>query len=179
MDANTFVKKLLEIVPTYQTLKALELPDDFILKIIDTYHIKPKEKTSKYYEDDILELINSYDVSKIEIGMITFLNEIIENEELYIIGKADADYLVINKLTNEIEIHDEVDPEYIKLYCAKDSSSFLNTLIISCAFFNECAINKNLWKDKIKTYAKILECADKAGGEKYLDFFLILFDYSD
>ncbi len=179
MDASTFVNRLKEIAPSYDILKALELPEDFINKIIDTYHIKPKKKSQKAYDDDILELIDSYNVANVEIGIVRFSNKIIENDDLYIIGKVGLDYLVINKLTNEIEIRDEANDEYVKLYCAKDSSSFLNTLIISCTFFNECAIDGILMMNKIKTYAKILECADVAGGERYMDFFLILFDYTD
>ncbi|SJZ93259.1 hypothetical protein [Sediminibacterium ginsengisoli] len=177
MEASLFVEKLKMLAPLKEEFKGLDMPDDFIEQLISSYNCTLKTNDNLVFlKDPILTLLNSYDCSNLEIGIIKFYNNPIENVDYYKIGNVDADILILEKLTLKIVVLDYANLDHIIWECASNSANFLEALLVC----SECLTSKlKSISAEIPysiTSAYINRCAIAAGGEQYIDFYKMLLE---
>lgn len=124
------------------------------------------------YDDELLKLIKYYDVSNFEIGEIYFFTEIIEDDDLFKIGKIELDELYFDtKLRKCFWLSWET--QEILGWCAKDSEAFLDALSLMSNIFNKMTFEK--WDDEALVWSYLNKCKNAAGGEEFIEFYRFLF----
>ncbi|WP_298899800.1 hypothetical protein [uncultured Psychroserpens sp.] len=177
MKTTEFVIKLKKLRPDAQILRGFDFDEDFINEYRNSFDIL-KLKESNDTLDPILSLIREYNVSNVDIGLVRFNNEneVLENNRYIYIGNFDADYLAIDKYTNEIIVLSCEDPDHVLVKCSKDSFSFLSALYEVARINNELFLGNISSNDKnIKELAESI--AKVSGGDEYLDFYLLILGY--
>lgn len=170
MTAADFVTNLEQLTPTYDDFKGMKVSDEFIKKEINHYKLISKGTGTLQINNEILTLINEFDVSNIEIGMVTLNNKIKEDNKYYFFGRFEVDNLVIEKDTGIIKLL-EYEINHEMQVCAENSSKFLDALIVAAKHFRNCLFSDDLFDDQVEVCKVAKECADLAGGDKYLDFY--------
>ena len=96
----------------------------------------------------------------------------------YFVGKVEVDHLVVNKVTNEVEVLD-FDNLQNKLWsCAANASKFLDALIFCASFSKQCMFDDDLWENNDIILKTALEISEVAGGEEvYEEFYKMLLGY--
>ncbi len=167
MEAKNFVENLKNLVPSEGKLAKHGLSDEEITSIQQSFLSEPK-KVYRRSINPLFSLIENFDVSTLEIGLVRFLDYPVETENFWRIGYVDADWLVIDKITNQIkvELQDLEDQE--TYLCAENSEKFLDALyeVAKYIFSEERTSPKNCQQAKI--------CTDLAGSEKCFDFYKML-----
>ena len=163
-----------------KALSKIELVEDDYLKAgfskkeiqeqKQVYELIPKNKEYSEKSNPIESLIEGYDVSRLEIGMITFNSKPIEKNGYVLFGKHEIDDLAIDQITGEIVLLEE-NMTHLMQYCAKDGSSFFDALIEMAKFLEKRAFDESLYEDEAINLAVAENCAELAGGDKYLDFY--------
>ena len=180
MDKDTFVNVLLQLAPSIEELKKHGLTDDFISQFIESYKCYPKDGSKNIYtNDELLMLLQSYDCSKIEIGIVSFLNEIIETEDYFEIGGVEQDILAINKITLEVEVLDHEATGHTIWSCASNSMNFLQAILSVADFFSSKLKAYPAEPDNNVVLKRVQKCTYEAGGEKYIDFYKMLLGYDE
>lgn len=82
MTAEIFVKSFQGQAPDIKQFKELGLPHDYIEKALSMYSFK-KKKSGMGHKDSLLDLVANYDLGSVEIGMLTFKDEIEEDDNYY------------------------------------------------------------------------------------------------
>lgn len=126
--------------------------------------------------DEIVRMICEFDLSTVEIGMITFLEEAHETAQYLFFGKFEVDDLVIDLTTREILLLEE-DSANILLYCAKNSSSFLEAILSMSKFLSKRGFDEQLYQDEKANLLMAAAAGNLAGGAKYADFFRMMLGY--
>jgi hypothetical protein len=174
MTANEFVKKLKSQIPSVDILIGKNISGEEIKNNIQPLldlDIQSKEISKG---DSIIDLLNWYDLSKVEIGMIVFNKTIIEDEEYFYIGKVEVDLLVINKKSGSIQVQEYDQPSHTLWNCARDSSSFLQALLVCNKFFWECLLDENVYNDESRRETVVEKCTYFAGGDTFFEFYAML-----
>jgi len=181
MNAEIFIRRLKELAPSVEDFKNYNVSENYIKDHISRYDCKPRYNT--YFNiitsDEILQLLQAYDCSKVGIGNLSFVNEVIEAEDYYQIGNVELDILVLNKITLEIEVRDHDSLDYVIWPCASKSDLFLEALLACAVFLRSLLSNPLLEQDKDYMLDVVNLCSEKVGGEKYLDFYKMLLGYFD
>jgi hypothetical protein len=176
MEASEFVIKLKELTPSREKYIKSGASKEYIERDIKSYQCNKRRNIVNekmiYFKDAILDLIMQYDIKNIEIGMITFSNEISEDFDYYYVGKDEVDPIVIDKMTHEIKVIEHGTPDkHILAYCASSGARFLDALITCEAFLQKMGFDDPITSDP-KVVNEVIElCTDKAGGEKYRAFY--------
>ena len=172
MNTQEFIEKLSRVPLSDQQYKAAGISGDEIYSIRQRHIISPKEHTSSSDpHDPIVTLVEDYDTTNVEIGMITFNTEIQKMDDYLVFGKDEIDHLAIDTRTGEIVVLDEVSMRLMQ-YCAKDSASFLDAIIIMAKFLKKRGVDDNLYEDEAANLAVAKTCTTLAGGEKYSDYYV-------
>jgi hypothetical protein len=180
MDKDMFVNELIKLAPSIAELKKHELPDDFINHFIESYKCYQKDSSKNIYtNDELLLLLQSYDCSKIEIGIVSFLNEIVETEDYFEIGNVEQDILSINKITLEVEVLDHEAADHVIWSCASNSRNFLQALLSAADFFSSKLKVYPIEPENTVILKRVQKCTYEAGGDKYIDFYKMLLGYFD
>jgi len=180
MEAREFVN-LLKSIPSNEAINSYRsrgLDDDFIKEYLNSFNFQELDK-SKNYGDPILDLVNNYDGSTVAIGMITFDIELEEDNDYYIFGRFEADFLAINKNLKIVEMLEYGTNDYVIYQCARNSSSFLNAIIEAAGYMGKCASDSNLRKDKNILSLVVERCGDLAGGDDYIDFYKMMLGFDE
>ncbi|WPQ60129.1 hypothetical protein SIO70_17440 [Chitinophaga sancti] len=173
MTAESFVITFKMQVPDRESFNGMGLPEDYIEQELSMYDIKQRNNLL-LYSDSLLNLVNDYDLSKIQIGMITFKSELIEDDEYYYIGNIEVDLIVKSKLTGIIQVLEFDNPSHILCDCAVNGDQLLDALLICDSYITKGRFDDEFREnDEIRT-AMIEECADKAGGSSYIEFYQML-----
>lgn len=179
MNKEIFVQELMKLAPSVDDLSKRNLSKDYIDEFINSYTCYPKNDCIKIYSsDELLILIQTYDCSKVQIGIISFLNSIVEHEDYFEIGEAEQDILAINKVSMEVQVLDGQDIDYVIWPCASSGAKFLQAMLSAADFFTS----------KIKTYPFVepgkdtvlkwvQKCTQEAGGDRYKNFYEMLLGY--
>lgn len=175
MDANSFVKSLKEISPKIEELNSLSLSDEYTEKFLASFECD-KKSNEESYTDPIIALVNNFHVTNIEIGLVTFLEELKEDKTYIYIGKLELDFIAICKITNEIVVLDHISMN-ILWYCAENSSLFLDALIECASFFKTRFFDDSLWESSDSILKYSINISNVAGGEKYGSFYKMLLGY--
>lgn len=93
---------------------------------------------------------------------------------LLLFGEVEADLLAVSKITLEVKVLDYIVPTHVISDCAANGERFLDSLALCAEYFfktyNDSALAENI------SYAHefAIQSAEKAGGEKYVDFYQLL-----
>lgn len=176
MDAKDFALALAEAAPPATELSSLRLSvqeqQDFAIRFI----CHPREQSLAAFgsSDQLLELRRHWDLSKVEIGMVRFPEEPIEETELIRVGVVEADPLVILRNTGELVVHEFGTRKHLLWPVAKSGASFLDALVMAAKFLGQCGTGSITEDDYELTDSTAKACATAAGGDRYLDFFKML-----
>lgn len=178
MNAELFVAEIKNYAPSRESLEKFGLSEKFISKQLSKYNCHPRSKplTEVLLNSEVLRLINEYDCSELTIGILSFANEITENENHFFIGNVEADILAINKVTHEIQVLDYTNLNWVINGCASNGATLLDALFQCIVFFSKSVDLDDAEKNKL-TYEYVLFSSEKAGGEKYVDFYKLLLGY--
>lgn len=176
MNANEFVNELAKLIHSsdFYINRGLssEEADEMIEDEKKSLLLSEKHQEPLSIEDPIENLICSYDTSNLEIGMVKLGKQIsicnIPSGKVPI-GAIEADPLVINSESGEIELLDHSQPDFIVAKCAISSEKFMEALLL-LAFFVPPHIDLygNLPKDQVEknnsaAYDMAAKCAIVAG----------------
>ena len=133
-------------------------------------HITRKKMNENSNSDDpIKKLLEQYDVKNMEIGMVRF-NQALSSRGTYVLfGQVEVDDLGINEATKEILVLEE-ETQHILWYCAANSQAFLAALLEIAHFMEKQSVDESLFENEDAQMLIADECADIAGGSKYVDF---------
>lgn len=175
MNAKEFVKNYIETKIPESELVKLGFSNSFVNNLNKCY-IVPEKQVYINTDNELSNLIYNFDVSNIEIGLIRFNNILKDNEKFIFIGKIEIDEIILNKKTLEIEVY-EFGTTHVLWSCAKNASTFLESLIMCNTFFNNRIIDDRLWENMQETSKVIQSCTSIVGGTKYADFYKMLLGY--
>jgi len=175
MNAREFVNDYINTKIPEGELVKLGLSDSFVNNLNKCY-IVPEKRIYVNTGNELSNLIYNFDVSNIEIGLIRFNNVLKDNDNFIFIGKIEIDDIILNKETFEIEVY-EFGTKHFLWSCAKNASTFLESLIICNTFFNNRIIDDGLWENMQETSKVIKDCTNIVGGTKYSDFYKMLLGY--
>jgi hypothetical protein len=175
MNKENFANSLSALKPDINKFIELGLTDEEAKEFVSSYYCiaKTPKSRSKYYNDVVLDLIDNYDCSKVVIGLVRFLKDVIETDAYFQFGNVDSDLLVVDKTDNAVKVLDELNYHHVIWDCAKNSSSFLDALLTCAAFFTD---NLNGECTPLQKATSIEKCVYLAGGEEYLPFYEVLLD---
>ncbi len=176
MDQNEFVKELLTLPFEDKAYFNVGLDEEFIRKNRNRYIAVERRTPSKFntsFKDPIISLIQDYDVKNVEIGMINFGREVTNNSSFIVFGTFELDRLAISAITKEIVMLGESVDE-IGLYCAMNGQRFLDSIIVIGKFLEKCGLDENLYNDEDANSLMAEQCAELAGGSKYLNFYRMM-----
>lgn len=174
MLADVFVRELWRCAPTIDQLRAVGLDE------VQARRFREKNRCLLRTSDDsadnehpLQDLLKRYDSSSVEIGMLR-LTSLKEFPEYSVIGKAEADLLVIEHRSGEIQVRDHHDPVRIIWRGAASEDAFLDALLSLACFLVRGAINEVPWDDQALNCSEAGRLASLAGGPTYEDFFKVL-----
>lgn len=169
MNAEDFVARLRDAMPSQESLADYGLDDEEIDAIQLTFIAKPRDQVQSTQESnhEIQRLIRDFDCSTVEIGLVRFCNEFahLQSGERFAFCEADS---VLLRKDGAVALYAHSAPDSLLLECAADSERFLDAL----AEFVEVQKKKRDWEGRVQEAA--IRCATAAGGEKYLDFYRLL-----
>jgi hypothetical protein len=179
MPIEYFVSRLNNLKPSEEDLIKLGFDEVFIKSVIDGYQCKKRTHVLNgiLNKNTIISLMQEYDCSSVQIGLIQLHNRIIEEEDFYRIGEVEADILVLNKITFQIEVRELLSLDNILWTCASNADNFLDTLLICAQFFSLRIKKPELADDISFTHKTVLECSQASGGIEYIDFYKMLLGY--
>ncbi len=171
MDIDSFVKKVFELKPTYESLEHLAISDSLKHEIINSYIINKNPKVNiKSYSNMLERLIYSYDLTSLNIYNLSFSYGITKIENFLIFGKYEVDYVALDNFDSEIKILDSNNINHIVFYCSRDINCFFDLLLF---FITEKTkhITEKKYKLSPELERQIIDTAIKiSGGAKYETF---------
>jgi hypothetical protein len=167
MRADSFIKHLKLSMPSRELLAEYGLDEDEISDIQTTFTANSKKVSSHSESDEVLKMIEEYDCSKIEVGLVRFIDSPIPHAFGTIFAYCEADFLVLQR-DGSIALYDHAAPETKLFDCALNSSHLLDGL----AEFIDIRQEKSKWQGRIED--AVLICSNAAGGGDYKDFFRLL-----
>jgi len=127
-------------------------------------------------DDEIVRLVSEFDLSNIEIGMITFSKSIVKREDYLLFGKFETDDLGINTISKEIIMLEQFSV-HILYPAAKNSLTFLDSIIFIASFLEKGGIDFNLYENEEANLVVAEEASEIAGGEKYFYFYRMMLGF--
>ena len=181
MTNKMFVEKLKLLAPSSEILRSRNIPENFIDRLLGTYFCERKgHRTSQLYSDnELIKLVLDYDCSSVEIGIINFLPDIIDQPSHYQFGDAEQDMIVIDKITLGVNVVDPAEPSHVIWKCASGGEAFLDALLSCAEYFTARMLDFTLMSDNAYASFVAKECSEKAGGNEYLKFYKMLFGFND
>jgi hypothetical protein len=167
MKAEHFLNVLRDAMPSRDTLEEYGLDEDEIEEIQATFLARARSASSRKGQSEVERLITEFDCSRVEVGLVRFLDEPRERDQGIQFACCEADSIVV-KEDGSVAMYDEGATESKEVPCATDSQKFLEGL----AAFIEIRANKSHWKGRVDEAAT--RCAAAAGGGQSEEFFRIL-----
>ena len=178
MTPDGFATRLADMAPTLLQYTRLGVSEKAAERIIRSFRCVKRDMplASASPSDPIMALIAEWDLSQVRIGTISFLSAAIEYSDKWQIGVDEADPMFIIRATGEIVVEDHACPGYIICPCAKSSSCLLEGLLLAAKFIARTSLREIPWDDAAAARLAAQKCACSAGGDKYLQFFLMLLE---
>jgi hypothetical protein len=173
MTATEFVNAFRKQAPDIKQPAALTISTEFIAQPSPMYRF-PQKKSDLIYKDSLLELVANYDLKNIEIGMVTFRDELSEDDNYYYIGNVEVDLLVKSKQSGIIQVLEFDQPSKLLWSCATNGALFLDALLVCDNYLEKCVLDEALFENEIVRAAMVSECSEMAGGIEYIDFYEML-----
>jgi len=160
-------------VPTLNDLVSEGLSHDEAEDFRRSYHFV-KNGSDKVDPNPLLDLLTRYDGTHVEIGMVRFGEPSAYPDNKWVIGKVEADPLILNQNTQNIYVEEIGTDGYVLFRCAESADEFLNAILLAARFLSRCVHDDDLYEDQAKICLQAQECAEKAGGEAYFSFYTML-----
>lgn len=167
MNAENFLKHLLDAMPRRDSLEEYGLENDEIDEIQATFMAIIRKSAREERGGEIQRMIAKFDCSRIEIGLIRFRDKPRSHSKGMMFAFCEADLLVEHG-DGSIAMYDHANPDCLQMECAVNSERFFDAL----AQFIDIRSNKSAWKGRVLEAAEL--CADAAGGSQYREFFRLL-----
>ncbi len=166
MSGEQFVAHLRRAMPDRETLKEYGLDADEVDDIQATFVAHVRTSNGFTASNEIEQMLADFDCSKVEVGLVRFL----ERGEGHSLGKVfafcEADRLILRPDGAIVMLpHGESGGE---IRCADSPAQFLDTI----ALFVDMRANKAAWKGKTNIAAE--RCATAAGVPSDSDFYRLL-----
>jgi hypothetical protein len=171
MTAAEFVKRLAECAPSIEDLAREGYPPTIVSEFHDIFFAGPKPRRTESMEDPLLELVTNYDVSSLTIGMVKFRPAEFDPQLGWIVGKDEADPIVIDRATGEVQLRELGKEWFVIAPCATDSSHFLDAMAAVACFMSRNMLDSTLDDDNEEKHRLADLCAQLAGAPKYLSFY--------
>lgn len=170
MTPSAFITVLQSAKPSAEKLRAAGLNDG---EIDDIHRYFTATKRSALHSgssgNELEQLLADYDCSSLDIGGVTFLDQPIGCDHGVMIGRHEADPLVIRN-DGSVVLCDHKESGH-QLTCAVDPDHFLDGL----AAFVRIVNDRRAWRGKATGAADI--CASAAGVAECPTFYLSLCGY--
>jgi len=173
MDAQKFAKELIQLAPPAEKLAEKGISPESIERAQKSYLCIEKKGLDRQ-DDPVLDLITRYDLSSVEIGMVRFTDTPIVQDGSMCIGEFEVDPILMDITSGEIYVVDLAARNHIMWWCAKNGESFLDALIIAERHLSRCGYDYTFAGDQAAAFEVASNCAEAAGGRKYLDFYKVL-----
>jgi hypothetical protein len=173
MDAQKFAKELIQLTPPNEKLAENGVSQEEIERTQKSY-LCVERKGLDRQDDPVLDLITRYDLSSVEIGMVRFTDTPIVQDGSICVGEFEVDPILMDITSGEIYIVDWAARNHITSWCAKNGDSFLDSLIIAERHISRCGYDYALSDNQAAACEVASNCAEAAGGKKYLDFYKML-----
>lgn len=175
MAPEDFVALLNGLAPSNEKLESIGFTNEEAEDFAKTYECINRDKAeSLTLTDEVLsELISRWDLSQITIGMIEFLELPQQYGSDVQLGLVETDPLVLSCESNKIAVI-EAGTENILWLAAKDGAFFLDALVHTAGFLTKRMLEEIDYDDLDSAGSAALECAKKAGGNEYIDFYKML-----
>ena len=174
MNANQFAEALPQNAPPTDELKRRGISAAASEGLRKSFFPQLKSSMGALHSDPVVDFVTRYDASSIEIGMIRFGKLGEEAGGKLSFGKAEADTLLINVNTGEIEVEELGSGGHVLFLCARDGASFFDALLPAARFLGACLWNEDLAYNQAAARSIAEECTRLAGGERYSTFFSTL-----
>jgi len=133
MNADRFVEKLKSIAPSPEKMQSCGYLQEIIAEYRKSYFLERKTPEIPRIDDPLEHLICNYDTSKFELGVLT-----LGKEEFYYtpihskvrVGAIEADILVIDENSGEVELLDHSWPNRVIAKCAASGEQFLEAILL-------------------------------------------------
>lgn len=125
--------------------------------------------------DGLLELLKYWDLSDLRVGMITFLSEPTIAHDKIQVGEVEADLLYSDGTSHRLFVEELHHPGHRLWDVAGNGEQFLDALIYSRVFLKRRGSGQIAYDDLETAKATAIECGLLAGGDRFRDFYLMLF----
>ena len=176
MTYREFVSQLASTAPSHSDLSAVGLRDDLALKIINQHHIQPRESQVEIQfpvHDGVIDLIRNYDVSKLEIGMVSFLDIPVNHGNYLHFAQVESDPMLLS-LKGDVLVVDWQQFDHVIWQCAANSGKFFKAMIITSQFLTLNLLDDAIYNDETLATSVAASAAHAAGGTDYLSFYQML-----
>ncbi len=136
-----------------------------------------KNGTDKVAANPLLDLLTRYDGTHVEIGMIRFSKPSAHSDNKWVIGKDEADLLILDLNTQRIFVEEVGTDGYVLSQCAENADRFLTAILPAACFLARCTCEDGLYEDQDAARSQAQDCAEKAGGPEYFNFYATLVGY--
>lgn len=177
MNISEFKKGLEGCVPDIADLAKLGLLADDVDQFRRSFFILEREErlNDLGLPGQLGELFERFDPSNVEIGMLRFGLEPQKKNSNWVIGKVEADLLVVDMVSGEVCVEDfTAVPKHMLWRCAKNGESLLAALLPAACFLGRCLHDEELAGDEHRRKSCIDACVIEAGGELYRPFYQML-----
>jgi hypothetical protein len=176
MNAQDFVSELESASPSVAALEALGMSRAEAEEIAARY--RPLKRPHPVVVDAALgalgQLLGTYDCSCVEIGMVRFASAPAWDGACWVIGKVEADPLVLEPGTGLIRVEELGTARHVLWNCAKEGGAFLTALATAAALLGRLAVDEQAEEDKGALARTLQECTQLAGGGEYEAFYRML-----
>lgn len=173
MEAAEFAEKLRRCAPDTKKLEAVGLSASEAHQFLLAFQCNrsTSSNVTNSAGDSLIDLVNLYDVSTVEIGPITLVQPIVEQDQFWLVGRDEVAYVVIDKASREVLVNELDTANSVTMRCAENGDSFLSALLPAACFLGRCSYDLELYQDEEAKASQAAECAELAGGNEYLDFY--------
>ena len=176
MNFKLLCDELLSATPSINDLRSLGLSSEEIDEFVASFRIETrKDKVLIGEESDVVaHFFSDYDPSKVEVGMVRFLELPILRNAKWQIGQVESDPLIVDRVTGEVYVDDLTSPGLKLWICSDNFEHFLSALIPAAQYLGRCLIDASEL-DNHDSFNKFLnESVISAGGDRYVAFYKML-----
>jgi hypothetical protein len=123
--------------------------------------------------DALLILLVERDVSSVVVGQVEFLADPESHAEGWQVGNVEADLLVVRR-DREVAVYEHGTERHLLWRAAEDGNRFLDALVAAAEYLVKRLLGDVAYEDLGQARAVAQECAARAGGPAYLNFYLML-----
>jgi hypothetical protein len=118
--------------------------------------------------------MRDWHTGSVEIGMLRLLDEPITFDNGIQVGTVEGDPLIIAQVTGEVIVVESHADSHILWYVAASTQALLLALLGAAQFLGKIGKEEIDFRDTGVAKIAARECTRLAGGEKYLDFYMML-----